>query len=100
MTQQLSADALIKQAMRETGIDAFDSETYREGLDVLVRDFNTGIAKGIHTARGTERCANDILHYLRNRLKVSDYLRQRPELLNRPVERPVFVMGVPRTGTT
>lgn len=100
MTQQLSADALIEQAMRETGIDAFDSETYREGLDVLVRDFNAGIAKGIHTERGTERCAKDILHYLRNRLKVSDYLRQRPELLDRPVERPVFVMGVPRTGTT
>ena len=28
------------------------------------------------------------------------YLESRPELLERPIERPVFVFGIPRTGTT
>src|SRR3546814_20430430 len=37
---------------------------------------------------------------LSTRLQVTDYLAGRPELLQRPVERPVFVFGVPRTGTT
>ncbi len=100
MAQQLVADALIEQAMKETGITAFDSDSYREGLDVFVHDFNNGIAKGLYTDTGIQRAQDDSLHYLRGRLKVSDYVRQHPELLERPIKRPVFVMGVPRTGTT
>ena len=100
MTQQLVAEALIEQAMKETGIDAFDSDTYREGMDVFLRDFNRGIASGLYSEGGIARATGDTLHYLRGRLKVSQYLRDNPELLTRPVERPVFVMGVPRTGTT
>lgn len=98
MAELLNADALIDEARKATGIQDFDSDTYREGLDVLVADFNAHV--GNYSEGGYARVVNDIGHYLRNRLKVSDYLRQRPELLSRPIERPVFVMGVPRTGTT
>ena len=98
MAEHLIVDVLIDQARKATGIQDFDSETYREGLDVLVRDVNRQISN--YSEGGLGRVTNDIGHYLRNRLKVSDYLRQNPELLTRPVERPVFVMGVPRTGTT
>ncbi|MEO7247412.1 MAG: sulfotransferase [Novosphingobium sp.] len=98
MAEQLVAETLIDLARRATGIKDFDSESYREGLDVLVRDVNCHI--GNYSESGLARMTNDIGHYLRNRLKVSDYLRQNPELLSRPIERPVFVMGVPRTGTT
>jgi len=100
MTEQLVAEALIDQARKETGVDRADCESYREGLNVFVDDFNRGIAKGLYTDGGIARATADTLHYLRNRLKVSDYLRQRPELLKRKIERPIFVMGVPRTGTT
>ncbi len=98
MTELLVAGALIDEARKATGIVDFDSESYREGLEVLVRDVNRQAAN--YSEGGFARVKNDIGHYLRNRLKVSDYLRQNPELLTRPVERPVFVMGVPRTGTT
>ena len=100
MTQQIVADALVEQAMKDTRIASFDSDSYREGLDVFINDFNKGIAKGIYTDAGIQRARDDSLHYLRNRLKVAEYLRQHPELLERKIERPVFVMGVPRTGTT
>jgi Sulfotransferase family len=100
MTTPLNANALIEEAHRATGIDAFDAETYREGLDVFVEDFNDGIAKGLYVESGIARARSDSLHYLKNRLNVADYLRQRPELLERPIERPVFVMGMARTGTT
>ena len=100
MAQLLNADALVEQAMQDTGIDAFDCDSYREGLDVLVGDFNQGIAKGLYTDSGIGRVAHDILHYLGNRLRVSQYHRDHPEIASRPIERPVFVMGVPRTGTT
>ena len=100
MAQHLVADALVEQSMKETGIDAFDTESYREGLDVFVNDFNRGITRGQYTAAGIEQATAETRHYLSNRLKVSEYLRQRPQLRERPIERPVFVMGVPRTGTT
>lgn len=100
MAEKLVVDALIDEARAQTGIQDFDSDSYREGLEVLVRDVNRGIAIDQYTDAGYARVRNDIGHYLRNRLKVSEYLRQRPDLLERKVERPVFVMGVPRTGTT
>lgn len=100
MAQPINADALIEQAHKDTGIDAFDAETYREGLDVFVEDFNDGIAIGRYTDMGIERAKADTLHYLRSRLKIADHLKQNPELLDRPIERPVFVMGMARTGTT
>ena len=100
MTQLLVADAVVERAIADTGIDSFDNLSFREGLDVFLNDFNKGISRGIYTEAGIAAAANDSLRWLRNRLLVSDYLRQRPALLERPVERPVIVMGIPRTGTT
>ncbi len=98
MAELLVADALIEEARKATGIQDFDSETYREGLDVLVRDVNAHSDN--YNEPGMARMKGDILHWLQNRLLVSDYLRQKPELLTRPIKRPIFVMGIPRTGTT
>ncbi|MFD1959726.1 sulfotransferase [Novosphingobium panipatense] len=98
--ERLVPDALVEQAIKDTGIDSFDNDSWREGFDVFTRSFNEGIDRGWMTDGGIERARNDTLHYLRGRLKVSQYLRDNPQLLERPVERPVFVMGVPRTGTT
>ena len=100
MAEQLVAAALIDQAARATGLSDFGSDSFREGLDVLVDDLNAGAAKGWHNEAGIARSTRDILHWLQGRLKIEGYLKQHPELLDRPIERPVFVMGVPRTGTT
>ncbi len=100
MAHQIVADALVEQAVRETGIDRFDSDSYREGLDVFIDDFNQGITAGIYTDSGIAKAQADAVFYMSNRLKIADYLRRKPELLERKIERPVFVMGVPRTGTT
>ena len=96
MTQKLSADALIEQAQKATGLNRFDSDSYREGLDVFVGDVN----RGEYTEAGMQRLVGSVVGALVNRLKATDYLAQRPELLQRKIERPVFVFGVPRTGTT
>lgn len=100
MGQMLNSDALIEAARKKTGLDTFDADTYREGLDVFVEDFNDGIAIGRYTEAGIQRAHDDSVHYLASRLKVADYLRQYPELLERKIEKPVFVMGMARTGTT
>jgi Sulfotransferase family len=100
MAKPLVVDTMIEEAHKATGIGAFDAETYREGLEIFVEDFNAGIAKGLYIDSGIERVRADCHHYLSNRLKVWGYLKQNPGLLKQPVARPVFVLGVPRTGTT
>lgn len=98
--EQLVANALVEQAMKETGIHAFDNDSFREGLDVFTASFNDGIDKGWMSEGGIARARSDTLHYLRGRLRVSQYVRENPDVLERRIARPVFVMGVPRTGTT
>jgi hypothetical protein len=96
MAKHLVADQLVEEAQRKTGLTRFDSESFREGLELFLSDFNK-VEKADALA---ERTGADCVTYLGNRLRVTDYLARRPELGTRPVERPLFVFGIPRTGTT
>lgn len=96
MARELNADQLISEAQQRTGLTSFDSDSYREGLDILLSDAN----KNDMPERGFNRFSDSVVEILSNRLKVTNYLNERPELLERRVEKPVFVFGVPRTGTT
>jgi hypothetical protein len=100
MIPPLNADAMVQTAINEVGLDDFGGESYREGLDVLVNDYNAGLAKGWMNQNGRDMTARDSVHYLSRRLLVTDYLKRHSELTQAKVERPVFVMGIPRTGTT
>jgi hypothetical protein len=90
------ADQLIEKARRETGLERFDSESFREGLAVLAAD--VGRLDLAEPLRADFEA--DAVRALAARLKVNAYLEARPDLLTRPIERPVFVFGMPRTGTT
>lgn len=96
MGQEYNADALIAEAMHKTGLDRFDSDSFREGLDVLLTDVN----RAPYSDAGHSRMRSNLVELLANRLKVTDWLASHPDLLERPIERPVFVFGIPRTGTT
>lgn len=96
MAQPFVVDQLIEKAQAATGLERFDSESFREGLEILVKDLNAlGVAEPL-----IQRNENEIVGALANRLKITNYLETHPELLERKIERPVFVFGVPRTGTT
>ena len=96
MSEPLVADALVEQAMKKTGLDRFDSNSWREGLDVLLADYN----RNDHPEPLIQRMGGNLVQMLADRLSTTDYLAKRPELLERPIERPLFVFGMPRTGTT
>ena len=96
MTQPLITEQLVEQARRRTGLKDFDTETFREGLGILLADWNEQEA----SEAAAERFGTAIVDALCIRLQVNDYLAARPELLRRPIKRPVFVFGIPRTGTT
>jgi hypothetical protein len=96
MGQTLVAQQLIAQARQATGLEHFDSESFREGLDIFLADVNAGQPP----EAALQRIHDAVVQALANRLKVTEYLAQHPELLQRRIERPVFVFGIPRTGTT
>jgi hypothetical protein len=96
MGRQLVTDELIGTARQRTGLEQFDRETFREGLDVLVSDIN----RDERPEPLVQRTSEALIKALTDRLKTTDYLEKRPELLQRPIQRPIFVFGIPRTGTT
>lgn len=93
----LDAQQLIEAAERQTGLAELGDEAMLVGLDTLVHALNT---EARLTEAGEQRMAASITATLANRLRVEDWLREHPDLLDRPIERPMFVFGLPRTGTT
>jgi hypothetical protein len=89
-------EELIDAARNSTGLERFDSDSFREGLGVLLADAN----KLNYPDPGAQRFRNMAIAALATRLKTTAYLEQHPELCKRQIERPVFVFGIPRTGTT
>jgi hypothetical protein len=90
-------DELEQGACAATGLDDFGSSYYRAGLDRIVEALNTeadlnSIGQVIQHAT--------ISNALIQRLKVEDTYRQHPEIDDEVVGGPVFVIGLPRTGTT
>ena len=96
MAQTFDADELIDAARKATGVQRFDSESFREGLGVLLADANRVSLSGHGHSALPRRAHRRACHPA----KTTAYLEQRPELLERPIERPLFVFGIPRTGTT
>jgi hypothetical protein len=92
----LNAEALITQAVESTGHDDFDGTTWREGLDQLVASAN---AEADLTEMGELIFATQIGQSLANRLRVVNYRSKAPSGLT-TIDQPIFIIGLPRTGTT
>jgi hypothetical protein len=84
-------------AAKRTGLTEIDSDSWRDGLTVMFDDLNNLPA---FTPSGRERVLDDATNALKRRMQVHAYIQAHPEVLDTPVERPLFVLGMPRTGTT
>ena len=92
----LSVDRMIDKAMEFTGRTDFGSDSFRAGLEVLVADLNADNRPAPLVAR----MEADLVNNLSMRLRTIDYHKAHPELKERAISRPIFVFGIPRTGTT
>ena len=90
-------DDILKLAAQRTGLTALDSDSWRDGVAIMIDEVNTSPA---FTPSGREKILNDATDALGRRLQVHDYITAHPEVLDAPVERPLIVLGMPRTGTT
>ena len=89
-------ERLRAEAVRSMGSDDWGGERFFEPMQVWADATN---AHGL-TALGkaTERLL--ATRALVNRLRMTKWLVAHPEVRDIPIERPVFVVGPPRTGTT
>jgi hypothetical protein len=93
----MNVDGIISKARAATGLTDLGDPTMLEGLEVLVKASNE---EAQLSAAGVSRWEANLVKQLSNRLRVIDHLKQHPELLERPIDKPMFVFGLPRTGTT
>lgn len=93
----LSESALMAQAQQETGLSDWGGDDFREGLRVLLEacahEADLSI-QGQHSLHG------EVLHSLTNRLQIQETFKHSPEILDVPIRRPLFIVGLPRTGST
>lgn len=88
---------LIAKAQQVTELSDLGDPKALEGLEVLVK---AATEEARLSPAGGMRFGETLVSILINRLRMVDYLKKHPELLQRPVEKPMFVFGLPRTGTT
>jgi len=92
----LSVDALLAHSREMTGIDLVDHEVI-EPLTIMHRSL-------CEEARLHEQGAlaqqHKLLRLLNNRLRMQRDFARHPEIADEPVEGPLFVIGMGRSGTT
>jgi hypothetical protein len=93
----MNLDDILTTARQTTGLPEPERDSWREGLEILLRDHATADAL---SERGWSLLKARYTNMLAARMRVDDYLRQHPQLTEAPVTRPVFILGMPRTGTT
>ncbi|HEX6685443.1 MAG TPA: sulfotransferase [Candidatus Limnocylindrales bacterium] len=82
---------------RLTGLDDFGEPSYLEGLNVLVTSY---AEEAELTPLGARMKRAFLRSALTARLFSESAWRAHPEHAQVPIERPIFVTGLPRTGTT
>jgi hypothetical protein len=89
--------SLLATARRETGLDDFGDPSFRDGLEALSEALDREAS--LSPAGGAAYQAQ-LLGYLCERLRIEDWYRRYPEIDAEQVRAPLFVTGLPRTGTT
>lgn len=93
----LSVDSLMRAAERKTGLRERRDESVREPLGRLLDSIE---ADGRLNTVGRWAVRSDTISLLSTRLRVRDHLARHPGIRKVPIERPVFIIGFPRTGST
>lgn len=93
----LSAQALMDKACEITGLNDFGDPAFRVGLEKLVASINK---EAIPTELGELAIPGNIIAKLVTRLKVEECYRQNPQIDAEVIADPVFITGLPRTGST
>lgn len=89
--------SLHQRAREETGLSDFGDEAYLTSLKFLLKSYDRESKLGEH---GRDTVESTIVGALKGRLFSTENIRRNPGCLDREIVKPLFVIGLPRTGTT
>ncbi len=94
---RLDADALVESAARAAKSDHFGDEGFLAALPVLLETIEKEADLNFI---GRIASKQSLVTALTNRFAVYRHRAAHPEIAGVPIEKPVFIVGFPRTGTT
>lgn len=93
----LTPRSLMKRARRNTNLNDFGPDDFREGLECLSESLER---EAKLTPFGRMIAQAELLHLLENRLKLIHAFKVNRELSGAPISRPLIITGVPQSGNT
>ena len=93
----LRPEKLTEEAKRRTGLDDFGGGEFFEPLSRLLESCQREARLNVI---GRIALHSDLLSALCNRLLMTRDRQQQPEIANQEISEPVFITGLPRSGTT
>jgi len=93
----LGEAALLEAARRQTGLSDFGPESFLPGLRKLLESLECDARL---TLFGRYFARRQVLELLSHRLLLTEHRKRHPEVAAQPIRQPLFILGLPRTGTT
>jgi hypothetical protein len=97
LSPSLDEGSLVEAARKRTGLDDLGDESFRTGLRVLLGSLED---EARLTPLGRLAARSRVTGLLETRLRLVDRVRTDPSVGEEVIDRPLFVLGLPRTGTT
>ena len=97
MADKLDIEQLERGAVESTGLEDFGEGTWKEALARLL---DAACSQARLTEVGRSILAMQLHDRLVNRLEIQDYLLHHPEVCSDPIEAPLVLATLPRTGQT
>ena len=93
----LRGEELLRLAERRSGLSDFGDRSFEAPLDVLLRDVETSAGLSLF---GRLALRWDVQRFLGNLLLLREREKRHPAILREPIGRPIFITGMPRSGST
>ena len=93
----LNAEILLQKAIAQTNLSDFGDDAFREPYGLLLQSLRD---EARLNTQGVIMLQRTILRLLVNRLLTEQAFAANPEMAGTPIERPLYILGFPRTGTT
>lgn len=93
----IDAEALMQSAREATKLHDFGEEPFLMALQQLCQSCNQELDL---SPVGRRNLYFQIRDHLIQRLRFADLWQRHPEILDEPIEAPIFIVGLPRSGTT
>ena len=97
LDRRFNLQAMVRRAQRNTGLSDYGDVEFIEPLRHLLKACSDESAL---TLVGRMATRWDVIRFLTNLLRMRDAEKQAPSITAEPIERPIFITGLPRSGTT